>query len=312
MLHSVCTTPVAFIIFNHPESTRQVFEAIRAARPRQLFIIADAPRPDRPDDIPKCAAAKAIVEEVDWPCEVLKNYSDENMGCGLRPASGIDWVFKQVETAIILEHDCLPHPTFFPYCTELLEYYQDNSNIMHISGNNYQFGRQRGEASYFYSRHTHIWGWATWRRAWQHYNYHIAQWPDLRSTDWLDTLLDTPDAIAYWQKIFDDMYSGEIETWDYQWTFACWQHQGLSILPQVDLVANIGFHAEAVNTLRKNQYANVLLSEMKFPLHHPSEIIRNRHADIFVQRSKFNLDIWSRLRRKLYWDRMQQKIGAFL
>jgi hypothetical protein len=312
MLNSPCTTPVAFIIFNHPESTRQVFNAIRAARPQQLFVIADAPRPNRPDDVPKCAAAKAIIEEVDWDCEVFKQYGNENLGCGLRPASGLDWVFEQVETAIILEHDCLPDPTFFPYCTELLTRYQDDPRIMHISGNNYQFGRQRGESSYFYSRYTHIWGWATWRRAWQHYNYHITQWQDLRSTDWLDMLLDTPDAIAYWRKIFDDMYSGEIETWDYQWTFACWQNQGLAILPQVDLVANIGFHAEAVNTLRKNQFANIPLNKMQFPLDHPSEIIRDCNADIFVQRSKFNLDLWSRLRRKLYLDRLRQKFGFFL
>jgi hypothetical protein len=312
MLHAPCTTPIAFIIFNRPESTRQVFNAIRAARPQQLFVIADAPRLDRPDDIAKCAVTRAIIDEVDWDCEVFKNYADENLGCGLRPASGLDWVFGQVETAIILEDDCLPHPTFFPYCTELLDRYQHDSRIMHISGNNFQFGQQRGETSYFYSRYTHHWGWATWRRAWQHFDYDIATWQDLRSTDWLSTLLDTPAAVAYWRQIFDEVYAADkLHIWDYQWTFACWQNDALCILPQVDLVSNIGFNAEGTHTVRYNQFADLPVDEMYFPLQHPPEIIRDLHADRFIQESKFNLDLWSRLKRKLYWHRFQQKIGFF-
>ena len=311
MIHSPCTTPIAFIIFNRPESTRQVFNVIRAARPQQLFVIADAPRLDRPDDIWKCAATRAIIEEVDWECEIFKNYADENLGCGLRPASGLDWVFELVETAIILEDDCLPDPTFFSYCTELLARYYDELCIMHISGNNFQFGQQRGDFSYFYSRYTHHWGWATWRRAWQHFDYDLAKWPDVRSTDWLDTLLDTPAAVVYWQQIFDEVYNTDkLHIWDYQWTFTCWLHNGLCILPQVDLVSNIGFNAEGTHTIRQNQFANLPLGEMQFPLQHPPEIIRDCNADIFIQESKFNLDLWSRLKRKFYWHIYQQKIEA--
>ena len=313
MLDLPCTTPVVLIIFNRPEATRRVFDAIRAARPQQLFVIADAPRRDRPDDIAKCAATRAIIEDVDWDCEVFKNYATENLGCGLRPASGLDWVFNLVETAMILEDDCVPDPTFFPYCTELLAYYQDDVRIMHISGNNFQFGQQRGEYSYFYSRYTHHWGWATWRRAWQHFDYDIKGWQDRRSTDWLHTLLDTPAAVAYWTQIFDEVYEGDkLHIWDYQWTFACWQHQGLCILPQVDLVANIGFTADGTHTIRHNQFADLALGSMDFPLRHPPELIRDRRADIFSQRSKFNLDLWARLKRKLYWHRFQQKIRSVL
>ncbi len=307
-----CATPVALIIFNRPESTRQVFNAIRAARPQQLFVIADAPRPHHPEDIAKCAATRAIIDQVDWDCEVFKNYADQNLGCGLRPASGLDWVFGQVETAIILEDDCLPDPTFFPYCTELLDRYQDDARIMHISGNNFQFGQQRGEASYFYSRYTHHWGWATWRRAWQHFDYDMAKWSYLRSTNWLNTVLDTPAAVAYWQQIFDEVYDADkLHIWDYQWTFACWQNDSLCILPQVDLVSNIGFNLEGTHTLRSNQFANLPLGKMQFPLRHPPDMIRDCHADLFIQNSKFNLDLWSRLKRKLYWHRVQQKTRDF-
>jgi hypothetical protein len=311
MPHSPCTTPVAFIIFNRPAATRQVFTAIRAARPQQLFVIADAPRTQHPDDIAKCAATRAIIDEVDWDCQVFKNYANENLGCGLRPASGLDWVFQQVESAIILEDDCLPDPTFFPYCTELLAYYRDDDRIMHISGNNFQFGQQRGEASYFYSRYSLHCGWATWRRAWQHFDYDIAKWQDLQATNWLETLLDTPAAIVYWRQIFDQVYTTDkSHIWDYQWTFACWQNNGLCIIPQVDLISNIGFNSEGTHTVRQNQFANLPLGEMKFPLKHPSEMIRDRTADIFVQESKFNLGFLARLKRKLYWHRLSQQVRS--
>ena len=311
MYHDPCTTPIAFIIFNRPESTRKVFDAIRTARPQQLYIIADAPRSNYPDDIAKCAATRAIIEEVDWDCQVFKNYADRNMGCGLRVSSGLDWVFEQVESAIILEDDCLPDRTFFPYCTELLAHYQDDERIVHISGNNFQFGQQRGEASYFYSHYTHMWGWATWRRAWQHYDYDITNWSDLRSTDWLDTRLDTLAAVANWRQIFDQMYDAKIDTWDYQWTFACWQNNGLCIHPQVDLVSNIGFTPEGTHTVRQNQFANLPLGQITFPLKHPAAVIRDRSADLFVQSSKFDLDLLSRLKRKVYWHRSLQKIRSF-
>ena len=306
-----CVTPIAFIIFNRPEFTRKVFNAIRVAQPQQLFVIADGPRLDRPDDLDKCVATRAILDEVDWDCKVFKNYADRNLGCGLRPASGIDWVFKHVETAIVLEDDCLPDPTFFPYCTELLARYQDDRRIFHISGNNFQFGQQRGESSYFYSRYTHHWGWATWRRAWQYFDYDLTKWPDLRATDWLEHLLDTPEAIDYWQQIFDGVYHGDkSHIWDYQWTFACWVAGGLCITPQVDLVSNIGFTVEGTHTIRQNQFANLPVSSMQFPLIHPPEIIRDLAADMFVQSSKFNLDLWSRLKRKIYWYRLLQQFRS--
>ena len=155
------TTPVALLIFNRPECTERVFAAIRQAKPSMLLAIADGPRPDRPDDIAKCAAARAIIDRVDWDCEVFKNYADTNLGCGVRPATGISWVFDRVETAIILEDDCIPHPDFFRYCDELLTRYRDDERVMHISGNNFWAGKYQHEDSYLFSRYTLSWGWAT-------------------------------------------------------------------------------------------------------------------------------------------------------
>ena len=152
------STPVAFIIFNRPDTTKRVFAEIAKARPPKLLVIADGPRADHPADVEKCAAVRAIIDGVDWDCEVLKNYSDVNLGCKRRVSSGLDWVFDTVEEAIILEDDCLPHPTFFRFCEEMLEKYRDDKRIAMISGDNLQFGRKRTGYSYYFSRYPHIWG----------------------------------------------------------------------------------------------------------------------------------------------------------
>ncbi|MFM6693784.1 MAG: glycosyltransferase family 2 protein, partial [Microcystis panniformis] len=269
------TTPVAFLIFNRPDTTARVFEAIRQAKPPKLLVVADGPRPDRADDIEKCKAARAVIEGVDWDCEVLKNYSDLNLGCGKRPATGITWVFEQVEEAIILEDDCLPHATFFRFCEELLNYYRQDERIMVISGNNFQFGRNRTDYSYYFSRYNHIWGWASWRRAWQYFDYDLKLWPKIRKENWLTSILENRKVVKYWTKNFQRTYEGDPTVWDYRWTFACWIQNGLTILPNHNLVSNIGFGEDATHTIgSKSRVANLPVKEMNFPLKHPPFLLR--------------------------------------
>ena len=170
------THPVVLIVFNRPEVTKIVFERIRQARPGLLMLVADGPRERRQGEPDACRQVRQIVEHVDWPCEVLKNYSDTNMGCGARVASGIDWVFQHVEQAVILEDDCLPDPTFFRFCEELLDRYRYEERVMQISGSNFLFGRRAVEVSYYFSRYPLCWGWATWRRAWRHFDFNMQTW----------------------------------------------------------------------------------------------------------------------------------------
>jgi hypothetical protein len=181
------STPVAFIIFNRPDTTARVFEAIRRAEPPQLLIVADGPRVDRPSDVERCAAARAVIERVDWDCEVLTNYAEANMGLADRVSSGLDWVFSLCDRAIVLEDDCLPDPSFFRFCDELLDRYRDDERVMAISGDNFQLGRRRTRYSYYLSRYNHCWGWATWRRGWQHYDHRMQLWPLVRDGGWLWT-----------------------------------------------------------------------------------------------------------------------------
>jgi hypothetical protein len=296
-------TPVALILFNRPDTTGRVFAEIARARPKKLFVIADGPRADHPADAEKCAASRAVVNQVDWPCEVLTNYSETNLGCKMRPATGISWLFRHVEEAIIFEDDCLPDQTFFRYCAELLERYRDDERVMMISGDNFQGGRRRTEYSYYFSRYVHTWGWATWRRAWQHFDVELKLWPVLRETDWLVDILGDGEAVEYWRAIFDSVMDGRIsKAWDYQWLFACWAQGGLAVTPEVNLVSNIGFGEGATHTVTDTGVINLPVSEMEFPLRHPPFMLRNREADQFNFTHVFAGErprLYPRLKRKL-------------
>ena len=292
-------TPVAFLIFNRPDTTEKVFEAIRQARPPKLLVVADGARSDRPGEAEKCRATRAIIDRVDWECEVLTNYSDVNLGCKMRVSSGLDWVFNQVEEAIILEDDCLPDPSFFLFCEKLLNYYREDERIMVISGDNFQFGRKRGGYSYYFSRYNHCWGWATWKRAWQHYDIEMKLWQQIRDENLLEYILKKPKAIECWKQIFQATYDEKINSWAYRWTFACWIQNGLTILPNVNLVSNIGFGTEATHTtIDNNPFANIPRQKTIFPLQHPPYIIRDARADEFTQKTLFKRSIVERIVRK--------------
>jgi len=280
-------TPVALIIFNRPEVTARVFREIARARPPKLFVIADGPRPDRSGEAELCAATRAVVDQVDWDCEVVKNYSDVNLGVGHRPASGIRWVFEHVEEAIIFEDDCLPHPTFFRYCDELLEKYRDDKRVMHISGDNWNFTHGMQSFSYFFSCYCYSCGWATWRRAFRHYDPEVKQWPRLRDTPWLLDILGDPRAAEFWKRKFELVYSEGIgiHGWDWPWLFACWIQHGLSVLPSTNLISNIGFGKDATHTTSlDDERANIPIEEMTFPLRHPLDMVRDVSVDQKIAR----------------------------
>ena len=299
-------TPIAFIIFNRPDNTQKVFKAICQAKPSKLLVIADGPRPDRPDDVEKCAATRAIIDRVDWDCEVLKAYSDENLGCGTRLATGISWVFDNVEEAIILEDDCLPHSTFFPFCEEMLARYRDDQRVMSIAGTNIQFGKNRTPYSYYFSRYSMAWGWASWRRAWQYYDFDMKLWPEVRDSNLLTNILVDSKAVKDWTKTLQLTYEGRKNTWDYQWTFAGWMQNGLAIIPDTNLISNIGFIEESTHTTdEESPYSKMLVESMSFPLKHPPFVMPCRDADNFVEETIY--DYYSPLIRRLTIKRIKNK-----
>jgi hypothetical protein len=276
------TLPVIFIIFNRPEPTRQVLETLRAAKPSKLFVIADGARLNEPGEAEKCAATRAIINEVDWDCEVKTNFSESNLGCRLRISSGITWAFEFVDKAIILEDDCVPSASFFPYCEELLDRYEEDERVMMVSGDNFLFGNASVADSYYFSRYPHAWGWATWRRAWAKFDLNMAQWPEIRDKKLFDQYLPNTIERYYWETIFQHLYDGNIDSWAYHWTYSIWVNSGLSVAPARNLVRNIGFHAEATHTKWDSSYsshASLGAEQLDLPLSHPATVMASSDKD---------------------------------
>jgi hypothetical protein len=233
-------TPVALVVFNRPEPTARVFERVRAARPATLLVIADGPRAGHPEDAARCARVREIVTRVDWPCELLTNFSEANLGCKRRVSTGLDWVFATVGEAIVLEDDCVPHPTFFGFCEAMLARYRDDERVAMIGGTNY-LHRTPGPASYLFSRYFAIWGWATWSRAWQHYDLAMADWPARRGDGTVAYAYPQPYMRRHVTAMFDAAHAGALDTWDVQWFYACLVNSGLCVVPHVNQIANIGY-----------------------------------------------------------------------
>ncbi|HUJ10299.1 MAG TPA: glycosyltransferase family 2 protein [Verrucomicrobiae bacterium] len=301
-------SPVALIVFNRPDVTARVAGVIAKARPPKVFVVADGPRSNRPEDVQKCVATRAIIDRIDWPCEVIRKYADVNLGCGMGPATGLDWVFEHTDRAIILEDDCLAHPSFFRYCDELLEKYCDDERIMQIAGSNFQCGHRRGAYSYFFSRFKICWGWATWRRAWRHMDMGVKLWSEFREGAWLRDLVGDIRAVQHWTEKFDHAYraGGKVDYWDYQWLFSTWAQNGLCIMPNANLVSNVGFDAEATHTTStESRWARLPLQEISFPLEHPPIVIRDKEADDFFVKEVVLTDL---AQPESLWRRMAQKL----
>ena len=279
--------PILFLIFNRPATTKVVFEKIRQIQPQYLYIAADGPRTGNASDKQLCTECRAIIQQIDWDCKLQTLFRDENLGCKNAISSAIDWFFENEEMGIILEDDCVPDLSFFPFCEDLLNFYKDDPRIIMISGDKfYPFKRIHSQQSYYFSRYPHIWGWASWRRAWKYYDVNLTTWPEIKENiNLLYDVLGKWEYIAYWFEVFTAVHLGRIQTWDFQWTYACWKNSGLSIVPAANLVKNIGFGADATHTQDSNStMAKIHTSPMNFPLKHPSVIKSDIIADNYIQR----------------------------
>jgi hypothetical protein len=272
-------TPVLLIAWRRPHTLRQVINAIRPVAPTRLYVACDGPNPERPGDAEKVAATRALIDhEIDWPCQIEHLYSVVNQGCRLGVSRAITWFFEQVEEGIILEDDCVPHPDFFPYCTTLLERYRHDTRVWCISGDNFQNGQWRGDGSYYFSRYNFCWGWASWRRCWQHYDADLSQWPGLRESGLQDTIFEDPQERNYWSGIWQRLLdTGKPDTWDYRWFFTCLANGGLTALPNRNLVSNVGFGEGATHTTTSKEPIGT--SQIFYLWKHPSFVLRDAAAD---------------------------------
>ncbi len=280
-------TPILFLIFNRPDLTKVVFDRIKQIKPRQLFVAADGARHIVNGEKDKCAAAREVVmQHIDWPCEVRTLFRTENLGCKNAVSSAINWFFEHVEDGIILEDDCLPDLTFFNFCSILLAHYRDDPRVMHIGGNNFVSDIYEVSDSYYFSKLNHIWGWATWRSAWQQYDVELQAYSDIvvrRTFPGLRTVQD------YWIDKFKKVKNREIDTWDYQWTYTLWKNNALAIVPKSNLVINLGFRKDATHTTEVSTFIKNMGTTPIVEVKHPKKIKLLKKADSLVSEKLFRI-----------------------
>lgn len=276
--------PVVFCTFNRLDTTKRVFEKIREAKPPKLYLISDCARNNRIGEDGKVSAVRKYIEtHIDWTCDVKKNYAEKNMGCGRRISSGLSWVFEQEEQAIILEDDCVPDSTFFRYCQELLEYYKDDDRIMMINGNNPMSSCYHVQEDYFFSKVPFVWGWATWKRAWNQYDFDLKSWPVAKKDPVWHRIFPLR---AYWVYMaeFDALYRHAFNVWGYQLMYAIIYQDKLAIAPSESHVFNIGFDEEATNTKSGFKWMRQDITPVRFPIKHNGNVEWDRDFDHYYMK----------------------------
>ena len=279
-------TPILFLIFNRPTTTKRVFESIRSIKPARLYIAADGARKDKAGEDLLCQETRNIVNKIDWNCEIKTLFRAENLGCKIAVSSAIDWFFENEEQGIILEDDCLPNSSFYTFCDELLNLYKNDYRVMHISGNNFQDGITRGDGSYYFSRYNHIWGWATWRRAWKTYDVNMKQLKHALSIQVFNNTL-SKNELKFWLNWFKEIQEGKKNTWDYQTMLNQWLQNGLTIIPNQNLVTNIGFGGGTNTSIEVLGLSNIE-SKTMLNIVHPTFIYSNKIADDYTFFTKYN------------------------
>jgi hypothetical protein len=273
--------PVALIFFRR-RCVLEVLQRIRDYAPEELFLLADGGR--TPKEHAQCQEVRQLVEAaIDWPCRVERLYSDRNLGCRGNIPRGITWAFSRVDRAVILEDDTVPAPDFFAFCAEMLERYADDSNVMTVSGTNHFPGHVSfGPYSYLFSGYAITGGYATWARAWRHYDADMRLWPAAKEKGLLQSSFLALSEQEYWQTVFEEVWSRtcKCDPYDFQWTFASFLHRGLSIVPRANLVTNIGGGPEATHTQQAGcKFLGRPVQAIDWPLKHPSMVVRNAAFD---------------------------------
>jgi hypothetical protein len=277
--------PVLLIIFNRPEKTRLVVDALRKVRPNRLFIAADGPRTNHPEDQEKCCNARKIATDIDWPCNIKTKFQTENIGCDPNVASAIGWFFEQVEYGLIIEDDCIPHPHLFTFCGELFERYADDERIMQISGFS-PYKSRKHDYDYHFSRAFRCWGWGTWRRAWNHFTPSVEQFTYEDAYQILKGYYPSNAALKPRNTQFYQFKQGQLNNWDFQWNMACFSQNGLCIVPEKNLIKNIGFGNDATHTIKRNSiFAGFEVHSIKFPLCHPPYIFADTRPEQCLEKS---------------------------
>lgn len=288
-MNYIVQSPILFLNFNRPDLSFKVFENIKSVKPSRLYIAVDGPRPGNKTDEELCTETRRIIEHVDWNCTVNTLFQDENLGCKKGVSSAINWFFENENEGIILEDDCLPTKSFFYFCDEMLQKYRYDKRVRIITGTNLQMGNQRGDASYYFSQYSNIWGWASWKSVWDEYDPDLKNYTEEEAARQLKNVFNDPFLISGWLEIFKRLKLNQIDTWDYQFTFITFFENGLCITPNVNLISNLGFREDATHLNYNNHHAGLPTGEI-WQLHHPQFFLPDKEADYYFLNKEFNLE----------------------
>jgi hypothetical protein len=291
----VLIPPVLIVVFNRPEVVVELLASLRTVRPTHVYVAADGPRSDHPSDTDRCRRVRDLVATIDWPCEVHERFSDHNLGLQRSMVSAIDWFFEHVEAGVILEDDCLVRPEFFEFAAEMLERYRGCSQVIYVTALNMAPHERNAVTSYHFASAGHIWGWATWRRAWEGYDSALREWPAMRA----DFGRGSPPLRRALGRKFDSAHSGDKHTWARAWHFHVMRRAGVVVVPAVNLVSNIGFGDDATHTTsRRHRLAHLRAGSLAFPLDHPAHMVPDTRYDAAL--AGFHTWSWRRrLRERL-------------
>lgn len=273
--------PVLLLGFNRPDKLRLAMEPLRQVRPRLVFAAVDGPRTGHPKDEVGCQQTREVIDAlVGWPCEIRRLYRDENLGCRRAVSEAIAWALEQVEWLIVIEDDCTLSPGFFSFCAELLPRHREHDLVSSISAVNFQAGQRRGTGDYYASKYQHCWGWATWRRAWRHYEDDLEVLQEFLQGRDFAKLHPSKTERAYWHIAHENCVAGKVDSWGYRWMFSCWRAGGVSLIPNVSMVDNIGFDAGATHTAGLTlELAGTAILHSCLP---PENLVPDREADEFT------------------------------
>lgn len=288
--------PVVLIVFNRPHSTAKVLEALGRDKPSKLFIVADGAREGSATDREGVQSVRRLCDTLPWRCERVVNVSESNLGCRKRVVSGLNWVFQEVEQAIVLEDDIIPGEGFLRYCAELLERYRSDSRVGSISGVDFSAGTHAFTASYAFSRYNMFWGWATWRRAWALYDDNMSQC-SADDPGGINAVVERTFGLRrermYWKMLLKRVAANRIDSWGYRWLLSCWKAGLLGVHPSLSLVDNIGTGPDATHT-RSGVYSIKRCGELRFPLLHPDAVERDSELDQKIEDRMYSRSLGAR------------------
>ena len=307
-------TPILLIAWKRPHKTIRIINSLKKIKPQNFYVACDGPNKNDKALINLVnETRKLILENITWDCKLKTLFSESNQGCKIGVSNAINWFFENVDNGIILEDDCLPHQDFFYFCSELLKKYNDDQRIWSIAGNNLH-NKSIGRASYFFSKYSHCWGWATWRRCWAKYDRDLKNWPTQKTEGILDNLFKTSKEKIFWGRLLDNIYyKSKPNTWDYQWSYTCFINSGLTIIPKENLIFNIGFDNESTHTKFGNPTSDLKnydrFTSKVFPLKHPLFIHTRQNIEKDTEAICYSgADLFTKMWFKLLYKRTLIKI----